>query len=81
MKFGNAVSIDGSEVSLDNKIDGGEVGVFYNKGGSNDYNGLANKPKINGVTVIGMKEGPDYHLQNKMEEVTPQDIDKIIYGE
>lgn len=81
MRFGDAVAIDGSEVELVTRIDGGEVGVFYNKGSGNDYNALSNKPKINGVTVIGAKEGPDYNLQNKMYEVTPQDIDKIIYGE
>ena len=81
MKFGDAIAIDGAEVGLENRIDGGEIGVFYNTGGANDYETLANKPKINGVTVIGIKEGPDYNLQNKMYEVTPQDIDKIIYGE
>lgn len=45
-----------------------------------DYNDLNNKPKINGVEVIGEKEGIDYNLQDKMSEVTEQDIDKIIYG-
>lgn len=80
MRFGDAVVIDGGEVGIQTNIDGGEIGVFYNTGGTGDYNALSNKPKINGVVVAGEKVGSDYRLQDKMGEVTPQDIDEIIYG-
>ncbi len=55
MRFGDTVVIDGAEVGLENRIDGGELGVFYNKGSANDYRMLAHKPMINGVTLIGDK--------------------------
>lgn len=45
-----------------------------------DYNELLNLPYINEVKVIGHKTGPDYGLQNLMDEITPQQIDNIIYG-
>lgn len=45
-----------------------------------DYNELINLPYINEVKVIGHKTGPDYGLQNLMDEITPQQIDIIIYG-
>ena len=47
---------------------------------STDYNELINHPYINEVKVIGHKTGPDYGLQNLMDEITPQQIDNIIYG-
>lgn len=80
-KAGNMVAIDGAEVGMDLRLDRGDVGIFYNPGsGTSDYENLANKPKINGVTVIGEKLGADYHLQDLMGTITPQDIDDIIYG-
>ena len=33
MRFGDAVAIDGGEIDLSLCIDGGEIGLFYNKGG------------------------------------------------
>lgn len=66
LNYGNAVAIDGGELNLfasvDGKemclnpsIDGREAGTFYERGGSKDYNTLANKPKINGVTLVDDK--------------------------
>ena len=46
---------------------------------TDDYNDLINKPTINAVTVEGHKTGPDYRLQNKMEELTVQEIERILY--
>lgn len=34
MRYGNAVAIDGGEILLNNVIDGGELGVFYDSGGT-----------------------------------------------
>lgn len=48
--------------------------------GSDDYNGLVNKPKINGVTLIGDKSSAEIHVQHEMAEITPQQIDRLIYG-
>ncbi len=47
---------------------------------TDDFNELYNKPKINRITVEGEKTGADYNLQDKMSEVTAQEIDEIIYG-
>lgn len=33
LDFGNAVAIDGAEISLSINIDGAEIGVFYDTGG------------------------------------------------
>ena len=44
------------------------------------YPALPEKPQINGVTLIGNKIDEELHLQHKMNEITPQEIDKIIYG-
>ena len=49
-------------------------------GGSNNYNTLTNKPQINSVTLIGNKTGEELNLQDKMKEITNQEIDTIIYG-
>lgn len=65
-------------------IDEGETFDFetgeYTTVGTYDYNELFNHPHINGVEVIGEKTGTDYKLQNKMNEITPQEIDDIIFG-
>lgn len=53
---------------------------YVSMGGTSDYNELINHPYINLVEVIGSKTGPDYGLQNKMDEITNQEIDIIIYG-
>ena len=45
-----------------------------------NYEELNNKPKINNVEVIGSKDGEEYKLQNKMDEITEQEIDNIIFG-
>ena len=45
-----------------------------------DYPPLTNKPKINGVTLVGNKLDSDLYLQHEMDEITFQDIDNIIYG-
>ena len=66
MIYGDAVRMDGGEISLDNSIDGdlglsngidgAEIGVFYNRGGAvGDYPALSNKPSINGVELVGDK--------------------------
>lgn len=49
-------------------------------GGTNDYNSLIHKPSINGVTLIGDKTSDEIHVQAKMDIITEQDIDEIIYG-
>ena len=45
-----------------------------------NYPSLANKPQINGVTLVGNKLDYELYLQHIMDEITPQDIDNIIYG-
>lgn len=48
--------------------------------GTTNYEYLSNKPQINGVTLIGNKLDYELYLQHQMDEITPQDIDNIIYG-
>lgn len=48
--------------------------------GTLDYNKTINKPKINGFEVVGDKTSKDYKLQDEMDIITEQDIDKIIFG-
>lgn len=73
------VVFDGGEVNAELNFDGGELGVFQNTGGATDYPSLANKPKINGVVVLGDKEGADYRLQDKMAVATIAEIEAILY--
>lgn len=47
---------------------------------TDDYDKLYNKPKINSVELVGDKSSFELKLQGFMNEVTPQDIDDIIYG-
>ena len=49
-------------------------------GGAKTYGELPDKPKLNSVEIVGDKVSADYGLQDKMEAMTPQDIDKIIFG-
>lgn len=44
--------------------------------GADDYDALRNKPSIEGVTL----QGDRTFEQLGLEPMTPQDIDKIIYG-
>ena len=43
------------------------------------YEALRDKPEINAVEVIGQKLGIDYNLQDKMDVLTTQEIEKILY--
>lgn len=48
--------------------------------GTNNYNALINKPRINGVILEGDKLDTQLNLQHIMDEITEQDIDNIIFG-
>ena len=48
--------------------------------GTTNYNNLTNKPSINDVTLIHNKTSAELGLQDRMDEITPQDIDNIIFG-
>ena len=56
------------------KADFGNVTEIH----TDDYNGLTNKPKINNRTVEGDKLGSDYNLQDKMDALSVQEIEKIL---
>lgn len=49
-------------------------------GGTTNYNVLTNKPSINGVTLVGDKTSKEIQVQDLMDEITPQEIDQILYG-
>lgn len=48
--------------------------------GTRDYRQLNHKPKINEVELEGELTDEDLSLQHKMNRLTDQDIDKILYG-
>lgn len=50
------------------------------KSGVTSYLGLTDKPSINDVTLIGNKTSAELYLQSIMDQITAQEIDKIIYG-
>lgn len=43
------------------------------------YPDLRDKPSINQVAIEGDKGSEDYHLQGKMEYLTQQEIERILY--
>lgn len=48
--------------------------------GDVDYNRqVINKPTLNTITIEGDKVSEDYRLQSKMDFLTPQEIEKILY--
>lgn len=49
-------------------------------GATSNYNSLTNKPKINGVELIGDKPLEDFNIQEKMTPITNSEIDTIIFG-
>ena len=48
--------------------------------GVDDYNELKNKPRINGVELVGDLSSHDIHVQHEMDEITNEEIHQIIYG-
>lgn len=58
----------------------GRYRVLEGGSGGGDYETLSNQPKINAVTLLGDKTSDDLGLQDAMDEITPQEIDKIIFG-
>lgn len=62
-------------LSSGRNMNGGMTSTRYAK----DYEKLINKPSINGVEVSGDKVSKDYKLQDKMDELSVQEIEKILY--
>lgn len=48
--------------------------------GTTNYELLSNKPSINEVTLIGNKTTEDLRLQGKMEAMTIQEVQYILYN-
>lgn len=47
-------------------------------GGTNNYNNLNNKPKINNVELVGNKTSKDLKIQDEMESLTNMEIEEIL---
>lgn len=59
------------------------VSLFERSGGMGstmDYKKLDNKPRINSITLVGDKTAEDLQLQKRMDELTEEDIDQMMYG-
>lgn len=52
---------------------------FDSSSGTNNYNSLSNKPQINGVTLVGNKTSKDIKVQDEMDVLSVQEIEKILY--
>lgn len=66
-----SVDIESTNIDTDVKIQNSGIVNLCLTGGSTvekDYNGLINKPKINGVTLIGDKSFPDLDLHTITDE-------------
>ena len=49
------------------------------EGGTTDYEELDNKPKINGVTLVGDKSSQDLHINEcECEELTEEQMTALI---
>ena len=46
---------------------------------TNDYDRLINRPHINSILLEGDKTGAQLKLQDKMDVLTPQEIERILY--
>lgn len=70
----------GEQINLDILSNKDKINfTIEEKQGVSDYNRLTGKPKINGITVQGEKLGVDYRLQDKMDVLSIQEIEKILY--
>lgn len=47
--------------------------------GTQSYNSLMDKPSINYITLVGNKLSDDLGLQDKINDISDQDIDNMIY--
>ena len=47
-------------------------------GGTNDYNSLNNRPKVNGVTLSGNKTGDDLDLVNEDDALTNEQMTALL---
>lgn len=50
------------------------------EGGIKTYAELPDKPMINSNELIGDKSASELKLQEEMRTITPQEIDKLIFG-
>lgn len=46
--------------------------------GTNDYDELIHKPKINAVTLQGNKTAKQLHLQEEIDRITNSDIEEML---
>lgn len=63
------------EIQSTGTVTGG-LSLPTQRAATRDYDRLENKPQIEGVTLQGNKTFPELGL----EEITPQEIDEIIFG-
>lgn len=61
------LNVDGGEVNAASSIDGNELGAFYRAIESLDYLMLLNKPRVNGVELIGDKSADDLGLAYRIK--------------
>lgn len=66
-----------ADLTMDSDLDtNANVGIIAYQSGTTNYDILENKPRIENVVLSGNKT----FTQLGLEPVTPQDIDKLLYG-
>lgn len=63
---GRMIREDGSAINIEDEIANGNIG---GGGGTSDYNGLKNKPTLNGVEISGDKTSADYKISSETTRV------------
>ena len=75
-RLSNVKSLSGSVASA--KSLSGQIRTA--EGGAKTYAELPDKPMINSNELIGDKSAAELKLQEEMRTITPQEIDKLIFG-
>lgn len=79
LKVGKKIQLTGNVNAQNNLMLNGDLKIATSTS-AKDYDVLINKPQINGVELIGNKLSADIHVQDEMNVISEQDIDRIIYG-
>lgn len=77
----NAKFLDDEKLNADFK-DAEQINATFGeviRVATGNYEELSNKPKINNVELLGNKTSKQLKLQDEMEAMTVQEIEKILY--
>lgn len=73
--------LDFGEIELQQEFGFGELELDIIQGagdGTTDYNRLTNKPKINGIELVGDKTSEELNIQATIDEISDETIEEIV---